>query len=262
VRYEILGPLRVIDGATQNSVRGRKVETLLTVLLACAGEVVTHDQLISEIWGERPPRRVTAGLHVYVSQLRKLLGDGSGMGASPIVTRPPGYLLNLGDNELDAQLFLQLADDGRQLLRDRRFDTACDVLEGALSLWRGRLLDDTFAGPILAGYAVSLDEVRLECDEMLVEARLQLGRHRELIAPLYGLIARHPLREAFYRQLMLALYRSERTADALRVFQSARRVLREELGLEPCRALQDLQRMILAADGRLDCGTAVAARAA
>src|SRR6185503_18952705 len=119
-------------------------------------------------------------------------------------------------------------------------------------LWRGPALGDLRAGPIVEGFVTWLAEARLECLEMLADSHLELGRHRELVGRLYSLTAEHPLREAFYRQLMLALYRSERQADALKVYQMARKTLNEELGLEPCRSVQDLQRAILTADDQLD----------
>lgn len=259
MRYEILGPLCIIDRGRRTGVGSRKVQTLLSTLLARADQLVTREQLITEIWGEHPPRRAMAGLHVYVSQLRKTLaapgtdGGADGPAGGPVVTRPAGYVLDVGADEIDAQQFTRLAEQGRQLLREHRPETARGTLQAALDLWRGPILDNLSPGPILDGYLTSLIETRLECQELLVEAMLQLGRHRELIAPLQGLTNGHPLREAFYRQLMLALYRSERAGDALQVFQLARRVLRDELGLEPCWALQDLQRAILAADRVLDC---------
>ncbi|MDG6110108.1 AfsR/SARP family transcriptional regulator [Dactylosporangium aurantiacum] len=258
MRYEILGPLCIIDRGRRTSVGSRKVQTLLSTLLARADQLVTREQLITEIWGEHPPRRASAGLHVYVSQLRKALADGdtdgtpAGPSGGPVVTRASGYVLDVSDSEIDAQQFTRLAEEGRQQLREHRPEAARATLRAALDLWRGPILDNLSPGPILDGYLTSLVETRLECQELLVESMLQLGRHRELIAPLQGLTAAHPLREAFYRQLMLALYRSERAGDALQVFQVARRVLRDELGLEPCWALQDLQRGILAADRVLD----------
>ncbi|MFI5916053.1 BTAD domain-containing putative transcriptional regulator [Dactylosporangium sp. NPDC051541] len=247
MRYEILGPVRVVDKGTVSSISARKIETLLVALLIRSDQVVTADRLIAEIWGERPPRRATAGLHVYISDLRKFLRRPESP-ASPIVTRPPGYLLHLGADELDAHAFVRLMYDGRAHARDLRHEEAADCFQRALSLWRGSVVGDLTGGPIVDAFLAWLAEARLECTELLLEAQLQLGRHRELVAQLFSLAAEHPLRETFYRQLMLALYRSDRKADALKVYQSARRTLELELGLEPCRALQDLQRAILVAD--------------
>jgi DNA-binding SARP family transcriptional activator len=256
MRYEILGPVRVTVDDRAFFVSAGKVETVLAALLIRAGQVVTIDQLMREIWGEAAPRQAVPALQVYISQLRKFLSR-SGQGAKPISTRPPGYQLRLGADEFDLSDFQHLMSLGREYVRQQRYEQAATALSGALSYWRGPVLGRARRGPILEGFVAWLEEARLECVEMLTDVRLMLGRHRELVAELFSLTAEYPLREAFYRQLMLALYRSDRQADALRAYQSARRVLNEELGLEPCRALQDLQRSILMADDELDVRIAV-----
>jgi DNA-binding SARP family transcriptional activator len=217
---------------------------------------VTIDQLITEIWGEAAPRRATAALYVYVSQLRKFLSRSRPY-TEPISTRPQGYQLLIGADEFDLYDFQRMASLGREHMRQQRHEQAVAEFAGALHMWRGQALERARRGPIFESFVAWLDEARLECLEMLIDARLVLGRDREVIPGLYSLTAEHPLREVFYRQLMLALYRSERQADALRVYQTARRVLHDELGLEPCRALQDLQRSILMADDPLDLAVAV-----
>ncbi|MER5786285.1 AfsR/SARP family transcriptional regulator [Streptomyces mobaraensis] len=255
MRYEMLGPLRVTDGSKSMTINAHKVEVVLSVLLVRADQVVSPEQLMAEIWGEDLPRRATAGLHVYISQLRKFLRR-PGVAGNPVETRAPGYVLHKGDDEIDAQIFPQLVDEGRVLLREGRHDEAACRFEQALALWRGPALGHggkgpAVAGPIIDGFATWLTETRLECQEMLAECRLQLGRHREAVGMLYALTAENPMREVFYRQLMLALYRSERQADALKVYQSVRRTLKDELGLEPGRPLQNLQQAILAGDPEL-----------
>jgi SARP family transcriptional regulator, regulator of embCAB operon len=256
VRYEILGPLRVVEENGSSFISARKIEVLLAVLLIRADQVVTSDQLMVEIWGDRLPRRATAGLQVYISQLRKFLCRPDRMG-SPIVTRPPGYLLSIGSDEFDLSLFQQLAAEGRTNARAARHQEASACFEQALALWRGPVLDEMRIGPIVEGFVTWLEEMRMECIDMLVDSQLELGRHRELVGSLYALSVEYPLRETFYRQLMLALYRSERKADALKVYQSARKMLNDELGLEPCRMLKDLQQAILVADDQLDLFAAV-----
>jgi len=252
VRYELLGPLRVVgDEGTSASIGAQKIETLLAVLLIRADQVVATEQLMTEIWGDRVPRRATAGIHVYVSQLRKFLNRCGGS-SSPVVTRPPGYVLRSGTDELDHQSFLRLVGWGRDHVRDRRYEEASACFENALEMWRGPVLGDLSYGPIVEGFVTWLSETRLECTEMLIDAQLELGRHRELVGRLYSLTAEHPLREAFSRQLMLALYRSDRQADALEVYRSVRQTINDELGLEPCRALQELQHGILTADYELE----------
>jgi DNA-binding SARP family transcriptional activator len=213
---------------------------------------VSAKQLIIEIWGDRAPKRAAAGLHVYVSELRRFLARPD-RPAQPIITRPAGYLLQLGSDELDLHAFLRLMGFGRAAMKRRDFEQASHHFTGGLALWRGAVLEDFGAGPIISGLQTSLAESWMELTEMLIECRLALGCHRELIGSLYSLIDEYPLREAFYRLLMVALYRSERQADALKVYHVARTVLGEELGLEPCQALQGIHRAILRSDdGLLD----------
>lgn len=250
MRYELLGPLRVVDGEDRTSISARKIETVLALLLIRSDQVVLPNQLMTEIWGDHPPRRATAGLHVYISQLRKFLHRPD-RPENPVVTQSPGYLLRQGHDELDFHLFLRHVDQGRSRLREQHYEDACDRFERALRLWRGPVLGD-IRGPIIDGFVAWLVEVRMECLELSSEAQLRMGRHRELVGWLYSLTAEYPLRETFYRQLMLALYRSERQADALKVYEKARRVLITELGLEPCRALRELQQAILVDDERLE----------
>ncbi|MFD2768416.1 AfsR/SARP family transcriptional regulator [Micromonospora eburnea] len=251
MRYEVLGPLRVLDGDQVSTISAPKIEIVMTVLLVRSDQVVTLEQLMAEIWGDQLPRRATAGVHVYISQLRKFLSRPE-RPDSPVVTRPSGYLLRKGSDELDLHIFLQSVEEGRGHFRDQRYEQAVACLDQALAQWRGPLAGDLRAGRIIDGFAAWLAETRLECLEMLMESQLHMGRHREIVGRLYSLTLEHPLREAFYRQLMLALYRSERQADALRVYQGARAMLNEELGLEPCRGLQALNRAILVADPQLD----------
>ncbi|MGW1997075.1 AfsR/SARP family transcriptional regulator [Embleya sp. NPDC001921] len=253
MRYSILGPLHVIDEAGNGApISAPKLRTLLAALVIRGNQVVSIDQLIDEIWGENPPRRVTAALHVYVSQLRRLIGrpdDPEG----PIVTGAPGYLLRMAPEDLDLWTFQRHVQQGRAHLRVGAYHQASESLRAARDLWRGPALGEPYGqGPLIRGFMTWLEEARLECTELLVEAELELGLHRELVGPLYALTTEHPLREVFHRQLMLALYRSERQADALRVYQQARETLNGELGLEPGRALRDLQLAILTADEQLD----------
>lgn len=256
MRYEILGPLRVVNGNRSYPISAQKMEILLAALLIKAGCVLTADQLMIEIWGNSAPRRAAATLHVYVSQLRKFLVRAGNL-ASPIVTRPAGYLFRAGPDEIDMHGFMRLVRDGRGYGRTLRHEEARATLEAALALYRGPAFGDLYGGPIVNQFRTWLEEARLECTELLIESELALGRHRETVGRLYSLIVEHPFRETFYRQLMLALYRSERQADALKVYQSARVTLRGELGVEPCRTLRDLQRAILVADDRLDLCEAV-----
>lgn len=251
MRYEILGPIRVMDGNAVSAISARKIEVLLAMLLVRADQVVGTDKLMTAIWGEDLPRRATAGLHVYVSQLRKFLARPN-QTESPIVTSQSGYLLRLGEDQLDVHDFQRLLAQARASQRAGLLDTACAHYQDALALWRGPALGDVRDGPVLTAFAGWAEQARLECVEELVDCALALGRHREYISFLYAMTTEYPFRETFYRQLMLALYRSGCQADALRVYQSARTLLMEEFGLEPCRTLRDLQRAILLGDPQLE----------
>lgn len=256
MRYEILGTLRVVDEDDVLTISARKMEILLATLLIRAGQVVSLDQLVTEIWNHNPPRRATDALYVYICQLRKLLSR-TGRAESAIITRAPGYVLCPRTDELDFQVFQQLVNQGRDSARADRHEEAAASFGAALGLCRGPVLHELREGPIINGFVTWLEEMRLECTEWLVESNLALGRQRELVGLLYQLVAEHPLHEAFYRQLMLALYRSERRADALKVYRMACQTLREELGIEPARDLRELQQRILQADEPL--GARVAA---
>ncbi|MET9894308.1 AfsR/SARP family transcriptional regulator [Streptomyces sp. NBC_00647] len=246
MRYEILGPLRVTDEGEVVTVSARKMQVLMAALLIRSGEIVSCEQLIAEIWGDKPPRQATAALYVYISQLRKILERPGG--PRVIVTGPPGYLIAPQEGQLDLHTFQDLVNQGRAAVRERRHGDAVAHLTSALDLWRGPAPVDTSSGPIITGFTAWLDQMRLECTEKLVQANLELGLHSELIPLLFALIAEYPLHEAFYRQLMLALYHSERRADALQVYRSARQVLQRELGLEPGRGLRELHQGILGTD--------------
>lgn len=243
LRYELLGPLRIVDGSHRTSISAQKIETLLATLLIRAGQVVSADDLIAEIWGSDPPRRAKAALHVYVSQLRKLLAKPES--PVPVITRTPGYLITVEPDEVDLDDFRHRVGLGRERARSSHLEDAAAILQSALDLWRGPALLELRNGPIINGFARWLDEIHLECTEMLINVQLTLGRQRELIGQLHNLVAEHPLNESFYQQLMFALYRCGRRAEAIDVFQNARRTLNNELGLDPCRSLAKLHQAIL-----------------
>lgn len=251
MRYEILGPMRVVDGASAMSLSARKIEILMATLLVRADAVVGTKELIREIWGDRGADQPIACLHVYVSQLRKFLKRPRAA-ESPIVTVRNGYSLRLGNDELDVREFQRFVGRGQALQESGDVEGACAAYERALSLWRGPALDHLRDGPIIGTFVCWVERARLDCVERLVEGGLKLGRHRQLVGYLYEQVDENPLHEAFYRQLMLALYRSGCRADALDVYQSARTVLKEELGLLPPPALSDLHQSILVGDPRLE----------
>ncbi|MEK2474558.1 AfsR/SARP family transcriptional regulator [Streptomyces noursei] len=233
------------------------MQVLLATLLVQRNRVVSAERIIEEIWGESPPRRATAALHVYISQLRKLLAVADG-GTHPVVTRAPGYLMQLHGEETDVEFFSGLLSRGRACMAVGNHQEASERFEAALGLWRGPVLSGLREGPIVNGFAAWAEELRLECVELLVEVNFMLGRHRELVSFLQSVVSEHPLHETFYRQLMLALYRCNRRAEALEIYQRARNTLKAELGLEPCRALHDMHSAILTSDDRLEAGQPVA----
>lgn len=247
MKYQTLGPIKLVDGETVHIIRAPKVETTLAVLLVCANQVVSTKQLISEIWDEAPPLRAAPALHVYISQLRKLLSRPDAP-ESPIVTQPPGYVLRVDPEDVDYLVFQELVRSGRALLMRERCEEAIAVFERALNMWCGPMLSSLTPGPIGRSLVTQVEETRVECLEMHVEAKLMLGRHRELVSSLYGLINDYPLNEVFYEQLMRALYSSDRRADALRVYRMAWETLDRELGLEPGFKLREVQRTILSRD--------------
>lgn len=249
MRYEILGATRVVCGNRSLYISARKIEILLVLLLGGANRVVSTSQIMNGIWGDSAPRRARAAVHVYISQLRKILNELGGF-QDRIVTHPCGYLLRVEADELDADLFQHCVREGQAHSSQRSHEAASRFFEQALHHWRGPLSWAGECGPDVAAFASYLEELRAEGMESLVDAQLELGRHRELVGRLYALTTEYPLRETFYRQLMLALYHSERRADALNVYRTARQTLRRELGVEPCRQLQQLHGEILVAGER------------
>ena len=225
---------------------------ILAQLALCANTVVASDALIDALWGERPPPTAAKALQVHISQLRKLLEAGGTVAADArvLVTSPPGYRLQLADEDLDSRRFERLVGEGTAALRRGASELAARTLGEALGLWRGPplgdLRDDDFAQPA----ARRLDELRLTALEGRIEAELELGVGG-LAGELEGLVAEHPLRERLRRQLMLALYRDDRQVEALEAYRDGRRALVEELGLEPSEGLQRLHEQILRQDPAL-----------
>jgi DNA-binding SARP family transcriptional activator len=248
VRYELLGCLRVVDENGARSLTAPKIETLLATLLIRADQPTSISQLIDEIWLSEPPKRAVPALHVYVSQLRKFLLR-PGKVDSPVVTKSPGYLLKLANgDETDFQDFRRWMAEGEAMMKAARFAAAAESFQRALSMWRGPVFGELGGGTIVRGFGTWLNELRLECVASMVTCGLRSGWHYELIPFLYSIIAENPLNEIYYQQLMLALYHSGRRAEALKVYQDARQTLRDELGLEPCRALTALQQRVLLAE--------------
>jgi peptide/nickel transport system substrate-binding protein len=244
--FRILGPLEVLEDGRALDVGTGKQRAVLAVLLLHPGEVVSRDRLIDALWDERAPPSAPNSVHVYVSRLRKALGNGQ------LETHGHGYRLVLEPEQLDLARFERLLGEGRELLAMGEPERSAETLRAALSLWRGPPLSDLAREPFAQTEIARLGELHLAALEERVEADLALGRHAELVPELEALVRRNPLRERLRGQLMLALYGSGRQAEALETYQQARRTLSEELGLEPSRQLQELEGSILRQDTHLD----------
>jgi YVTN family beta-propeller protein len=250
IDYRILGPLEVSADGRVIDIGGPKLRALLAILLLRANEPVPRHVLMHELWREQPPPGAQGSLDVYVSRLRKAIGA---VAAEPVLaTRPGAYCLRIADEQLDAHRFERLVATGRSALAAHAPGPAAASLRAALQLWRGNALDDLSNEPFAQAEIGRLEEMRLGAVEDRIEADLALGRHAHVIGELEVLAAAHPLRERLHGQLMVALYRCGRQAEALRVYQAARGTLVEELGLEPGPALRRLERAILRQDSALE----------
>ncbi len=239
--FRLLGPLEVWDRGRPIELRRRKERALLAILLLRAGEPVSSDELIDGLWGERPPRTARAALQNYIAQLRRALGPGV------LLSRAGGYLLDVSPEQVDLRRFERLAAAARTAEREERVEK----LREALSLWRGQPLADLAFEPFAASEVRRLEELRVATLEDLVDAELAFGAGTHPLRQLESLIAEYPFRERLRGQLMLALYRAGRQADALAAYQEARRILVDELGIEPSTPLRELEQAILRQDPSL-----------
>jgi DNA-binding SARP family transcriptional activator len=218
VDFRVLGPLEVLDGADVVPVPGAKQGALLALLLLHANEIVSSSRLLDELWGDAPPESGLTALQVRASQLRKALGSAG----DAIVTRPPGYVLQVAAEQVDLHRFERLVGEADRALQRDEPAPAWAQLQEALALWRGPALAD-FAYESFAQAAIGrLEELRVVAQELRVDAGLRLARHAELVVELEALVAQHPLRERLRGQLMLALYRNGRQAEALDAYHAGR----------------------------------------
>ncbi|MBD0347818.1 MAG: SIR2 family protein [Thermoleophilia bacterium] len=249
--FRVLGALEVREHGRQVPLGGPRQRAVLALLLLNANRVVPTERLVDQLWGEQPPRTAITSLQNAIAQLRKALG------ADRLQTRSPGYLLRVDDGEFDLARFERLVRSAREADAAQRART----LREALDLWRGAPLAD-FAYEAFAQSEIGrLEELRLAALEQRIDAELELGRQAELVGELESLVADHPLRERLRGQLMLALYRSGRQAEALDAYRAARRALTEELGIEPTPSLQRLHSAILRQDADLEAAGAAGVRA-
>src|SRR4051812_22648928 len=246
MQFSILGPLEVRAGGRTVALGGVKPRALLTLLVLHANQPVSAERLALALWGEDASAAAVKNVQVHVSRLRKALGD-----PHALTTTPAGYRLRVDPGELDAECFEQRVADGRSALAAGRCDDAADVLRAALGLWRGPPLADVASLPFAPSEITRLEEQRLGALELRVEADLAAGRHAQLIPELQQFTAEHPWRERLHGQLMLALYRAGRQADALECYRRAREMLSEELGIEPGAELHDLHQAVLVHDPAL-----------
>jgi len=242
IEFRVLGPLEILDEAGPVAIAGRKQRMVLAMLLLEAGRVVSSDRLIDAIWGDEPPRTATTSLQNSVSQLRKRIGSDI------LVTKPPGYQLRIESEQLDLARCRRRLEEARGAEPARRGE----LLRETLALWRGPALAEFADEPFAQAEVARLEELQLTVIEQRIEADIVAGRHAEVVGELEAIVTGHPLREGLRGQLMLALYRAGRQAEALRCYQEGRQTLVEELGLEPSPALQSLHGAILRQELALD----------
>ena len=249
IDYRLLGAMEAGVNGHVLDIGGQKQRALLAILLLSANEPVSRDVLVDRLWGQHPPAGAQHTLEVYVSRLRKTLEPAAG--CQVVLTRPGAYLLRAAGEHIDVRRFERLACEGRRALAANAPGEAAADLREALGLWRGEPLADIshehFAQPEIA----RLEELRAGAIEDRVDADISLGHHADVVSELGALVAVHPLRERLYQLLMIALYRCGRQAEALAVYQSARSVLVQELGIEPSPGLRQVERAILEQDASL-----------
>ena len=252
MEFRLLGPLEVRRDGDLVTIGGPKVRALLAILLLHANRAVTVEQLIDALWGDEPPASARQTVHYFVHRLRKALAGPAGDGEGLLVTHGSGYALRLGAGQLDAERFEQLVGEARASRAGGELAGAQAALDQALALWRGRPLADLPAATFADAEAARLDALHTTALEDRIEVGLALGRHAEMVGELEALTQAHPFRERLRAQLMLALYRSGRRAEALAVYHAARRAFSDELGIEPGLELQRMERAILTQDPALD----------
>ena len=239
MEFRILGPLEVVEDGRQLALGGARQRALLALLLTRANEVVPTDRLVDELWGADPPRGAANALQYHISQLRKALAP-----SEVVLTRSPGYVIHVEPDDLDLLRFERLVEEARGVSPER----AAGLLREALRLWRGPALADLAGESFAQAETLRLEELRLAAVERRIDADLALGRTGDLVGELEALVHQHPYREPFRGQLMLALYGAGRQAEALEVYRETRRMLVDELGIEPGPGLQDLEQAILRRD--------------
>ncbi len=245
--FLILGPFEVHLDGVPLALGGRQQRSLLAALTLRANELVSSERLIDELWPEDPPDTADHLVHVYISRLRKALGEA---GRTILVTRPPGYELVIERGQLDLHRFDDLMASARTSTEDGKLEQASEQLRAALALWRGPALADLVSESFARADAERLNEQRLSATEDLMRSELAAGQ-TDLIPELKSLVTQHPLRERLHGLLMVALYREGRQAEALDEYESTRALLADQLGIDPSEELQELHRRVLVQDPTL-----------
>ncbi|GAA2102371.1 AfsR/SARP family transcriptional regulator [Actinomadura alba] len=246
MHFRILGPLWVADGVLELTPTAPKVRQVLAFLLVRSGKLVQVDELIDELWGDEPPSSAMTTLQTYIYKLRKELLERCT--SAQLQTRVSGYLLDVSAERGDILRFERLAHEGRTALEEGDPARAAERLTEALALWRGPALTDVAVGEILSAHVTRLEEERLRTLELRITADLELGRHQQLVSELKMLVSEHPLNERFHAHLMMALHQSGRRYEALEAYRRLRRMLVDELGMEPSTSVQQLHQNLLSSD--------------
>ncbi|MBV1856152.1 AfsR/SARP family transcriptional regulator [Catellatospora tritici] len=267
--FRVLGPLTVRSSFATGELTAPKPRKALALLLMHADRVVPTDVLGTELWDDEPPASAQTTLQTYILQIRRMLArtfdlDPATVARDLLVTASDGYRLQVRDrpgatgDELDLHEYERLTAEGRLAAARGDHGRASRLFGQALDVWRGAALVDVRVGPVLRVETRRLEEDRLATWKQRIDADLALDRHHEILGELSSLAARHPLHEDLQAQYMIALYRAGRRTDALQAFQQLRGVLLDDLGLEPSRRMQHIQRAILSADPALDTSVSYA----
>ncbi len=252
LEFRLLGAFEVRRGNELVVVGGHRQRMVLAVLALRPGALLSQDRLIEEVWGESPPPAAVRTLHAYVSRLRAVLRTGQHPPTDVLVRRGPGYLLDVQHDQVDVERFERMVGEATTALTAGRPQEAARVLRSALSLWRGPAMGEFADERFAVTESLRLVERRLEALELRIDADLAMANHAPLVAELEGLVHENPLRERFWGQLMTALYRCGRQADALGAYHRLRRQLVDELGLEPAPELRHLEQLVLEQSPDLD----------
>jgi SARP family transcriptional regulator, regulator of embCAB operon len=256
VEVKVLGPLFVGDEAgVEHAPTAPKPRQLLALLALNANQVVSTAMCVDELWGASPPQSAVSTVQTYILQIRRVLRQffGPERGAEAALrTRHQGYQLVVGRDEMDLFRFKDRVSEAKKLLAAEEYEAGAMVLREALGYWQGPTLVDIQAGPLISMHLARLEELRFSVLEQRIEAELQIGMHHELISELSGLVEQYPVHENLYAQLIVALYRAGRRAQALEAYRQLRKVLVDELGIEPSPRIQCLHKAVLTADPALD----------